>query len=53
MSKKQLEEKYNCIIDRDISMDSGFKYYMVFDYNMNPLFSAYTLKEIKVKLNEQ
>lgn len=50
ISKKQIEKKYNCIIDQDIIMDSGSKYYMVFDSEMNPLFSAYTLKEIEHKL---
>ena len=51
MSKNQIEKKYNCIIDKDIGMDNGTKYYMVFDCHTNPLFSAYTLKEIETKFS--
>ena len=50
MTRKQIERKYNCIIDKDMGVDSGKKYYMVFDVKMNPLFSAFTLKEIDKKI---
>ena len=53
MTRKQIERMYNCIIDKDMGIDSGKKYYMVFDVKMNPLFSAYTLKEIECKLKSQ
>lgn len=46
MTKKQIEKKYNCIINQDMGIDSGKKYYMVFDVKMNPLFSAFTLSDI-------
>lgn len=53
MTKRKMEIKYNCFIHKDIGIDSGKSYYMAFDKEDKPMFSAYTLKEIECKLKAQ
>lgn len=53
MTRRKLEIKYNCSIHKDVGIDSGKSYYMVFDKEYKPLFSAYTLNEIERKLKAQ
>jgi len=53
MTRRKIEIKYDCSIHKDVGLDSGKSYYMVFDKEDKPLLSAYTLKEIERKLKAQ
>lgn len=53
LTKKNIEKKYNCILDRDSGFDSGSSFWTAHDKDMEYLCDGWTLKEIVDKLESK
>jgi hypothetical protein len=53
LTKKSIENKYNCILDKAFGFDSGSSFWTCFDKDMEYICDGYTLKEIEDKLKSK